>query len=329
MKMKEHIAGEIADGTLIATNFRFEEQTGFYRGKVRDVYFIGDRWVVMVVTDRVSAFDVVLPRGIPHKGAVLNSIAAFFLRQAKEAIPVWLVEVPHPNVSVGYRCEPVPVEMIIRAYLAGSAWRKYKSGVREWCGQHLPDNLRENDPLPHPIITPTTKAHEGHDMDICREEIIAQGLATPEVYEKMEHYTRQLFEMGASWARRRGLILVDTKYEFGLRDGEVMVIDEVHTPDSSRYFYLEGYEERQREGKPQKQLSKEFIRQWLMEQGFMGREGESVPAIPDWVVEETSRRYLEVCELLTGERPPVRVFDSGELEAMYEAVRECLRQLES
>ncbi|MDE6009708.1 MAG: phosphoribosylaminoimidazolesuccinocarboxamide synthase, partial [Muribaculaceae bacterium] len=258
--------------TLVKTDFEFPGQTAVYHGKVRDVYTINDNVMVMVATDRISAFDVILPEGIPYKGQVLNQIAAYFLDASAEIVPNWKLAVPDPMVTVGRKAESFPVEMIIRGYLTGSAWREYKNGARELCGVKLPDGMRENEKFPEPIITPTTKAAEGHDENISREEIIAQGLVSEENYKVMEEYTRKLFELGTKMAAEKGLILVDTKYEFGLCDGKVILIDEIHTPDSSRYFYADGYQERFEKGEPQRQLSKEFVRQWLIDHGFMGQE---------------------------------------------------------
>lgn len=288
--------------TLTNTDFHFPGQADVYHGKVRDVYNINDTTLVMVATDRISAFDVVLPKGIPYKGQVLNQIAAYFLDATAEAVPNWKIAVPDPTVTVGNRCEGYRVEMIIRGYLAGSAWRDYAAGAREICGVALPDGLRENERLPHPIITPTTKAEAGHDMNISREEIIAQGIVPEAEYTVMEEYTRRLFEIGTRMAAEKGLILVDTKYEFGRLADKVILIDEIHTPDSSRYFYADGYEERLAKGEPQKQLSKEFVRQWLMQNGFMGRPGEQVPEMTDEICENISQRYIELYEHVTGRR---------------------------
>ncbi len=281
------------------TDFKFEGQTGFYRGKVRDVYYFKDK-VAMVATDRISAFDVVLPRAIPFKGQVLNQIAAGFLAETASIVPNWVLTVPDPNVTFGKRCDPFPVEMVIRGYLAGHAWREYKSGKRTICGVSLPEGLKENDKLPQPIITPTTKASEGHDMDISREEIIRQSIVSPEEYVKLENYTYALFESGSKSALKKGLILVDTKYEFGKFDGTIYLIDEIHTPDSSRYFYADGYEEKQARGENQKQLSKEFVRQWLIENGFQGKENQKIPEMTDEVVMSISDRYIELFEKVTG-----------------------------
>lgn len=285
---------------LKETRFSFDGQTDFYRGKVRDIYYFPEKLVV-VATDRISAFDVVLPRAIPYKGQVLNQIAAYFLKATADLVPNWLTAVPHPNVSIGRLCKPFPVEMVIRGYLAGHAWREYKAGRRVLCGVPLPEGLRENDKLPEPIITPTTKAHEGHDMDISREEIIKTGLVNEMDYLVLEKYTRDLYQRGSEMAAEKGLILVDTKYEFGMgQDQKVYLIDEVHTPDSSRYFYLEGYRERQQKGEAQKQLSKEFVRQWLITKGFQGQEGQKVPEMTDEIVEMISDRYIELYEKVSG-----------------------------
>ena len=271
-----------------------------FHGKVRDVYFLEGDLIAMVATDRISAFDVVLPEGIPYKGQVLNQIAAEQLDATAHLVPNWKIATPDPMVTVGHRCEPFKVEMIVRGYIAGSAWRAYQAGERTICGIQLPDGLKENERLPHPIITPTTKADEGHDENISREEIIASGLISEEDYKLIEQYTQTLFEEGTRIARERGLILVDTKYEFGKKDGKVILIDEIHTPDSSRYFYLEGYEERQAKGEPQRQLSKEFVRQWLIEQGFQGKAGQKMPAITPEYAASVSDRYIELYEHITG-----------------------------
>lgn len=275
-------------------------QTNFYKGKVRDVYTINDKYMVMLVSDRISAFDVVLPRPIPYKGQVLNQIAAQFLEATKDIVPNWMINVPLPNVTVGYKCETYPVEMVVRGNLTGHAWRTYKSGKRELCGVALPEGLKENDFFEKPIITPTTKAHEGHDEDISRDEIIASGLVSKEEYEQLEKYTLALFERGKEIAKERGLILVDTKYEFGRIGDTIYLIDEIHTPDSSRYFYLEGFDERQKKGEAQKQLSKEFVREWLMENGFQGKEGQEIPEMTEEVVGRISERYIELFEQVTG-----------------------------
>ena len=285
---------------LKQTDFRFEGQKSVYHGKVRDVYNINDDYMVMVATDRISAFDVVLPEGIPYKGQVLNQIAEFFLDSTKDIVPNWKVAAPDPMVTVGLCCEPLKVEVIVRGYIAGSAWRDYKAGAREICGVPLPDGLRENERLPHPILTPTTKADAGHDENISRDEIIAQGIVEKDVYEQVEKYALALFERGTEIAAKRGLILVDTKYEFGLRDGKVILIDEIHTPDSSRYFYADGYEERLAKGEEQRQLSKEFVRQWLISNGFMGKPGQTVPEMTPEYCMEVSQRYIELYEHITG-----------------------------
>ena len=284
---------------LRETKFSLPGQTAFYRGKVRDVYSVGNR-LVMVASDRISAFDHILPRAIPFKGAVLNQMAAYFLNATRDICPNWLVSSPDPNVAIGYRCEPVRVEMVIRGYLAGHAARTYAAGLRELCGVTLPEGMKENDRFPEPIITPTTKAEEGHDEDISRAEILARGLVSEEDYIQMEAYTRALFQRGTEMAAAQGLILVDTKYEFGKLDGKVVLMDEIHTPDSSRYFYAEGYAERQTRGERQKQLSKEFVREWLMANGFQGKEGQQMPVMPDEFVNEISERYIELYEKVTG-----------------------------
>lgn len=288
--------------TLVRTDFNFEGQTNVYHGKVRDVYSIGNDILVMVATDRISAFDVILPKGIPSKGQVLNQIAASFLDATADIVPNWKLATPDPMVTVGKRCEGFAVEMIIRGYLTGSAWRAYKEGCREICGVKLPDGMRENERFPEPIITPTTKAAEGHDEDISREEIIAKGIVSKEDYEQVEKYTRALFARGTEIAASKGLILVDTKYEFGKADGKVILMDEIHTPDSSRYFYADGYQEKFEKGEPQKQLSKEFVRQWLIENGFMGKEGQQVPEMTDEYCETVSQRYIELYEDITGKK---------------------------
>lgn len=287
--------------TLVSTDYNFPGQTAVYHGKVRDVYTINDDLMVMIATDRISAFDVILPEGIPYKGQVLNQIAAYFLDSTSDIVPNWKLESPDPMVTVGYKCEGFKVEMIIRGYLTGSAWRDYQNGVREICGVKIPDGMRENEAFPGgPIITPTTKADEGHDMNISREEIIANGIVDEADYEVMERYTRALFKRGTEMAAEKGLILVDTKYEFGKRDGKVILIDEIHTPDSSRYFYADGYAERLAAGEPQRQLSKEFVRQWLIEHGFMGRQGETVPEMTPEFCKSVSDRYIELYEHVTG-----------------------------
>ncbi|MBP6825400.1 MAG: phosphoribosylaminoimidazolesuccinocarboxamide synthase [Saprospiraceae bacterium] len=303
------------------TNFQLPGQTAFYRGKVRDVYTVrtsssqgvtgshplttgtpDTELLVMVASDRISAFDHILPRPIPHKGAVLNQLAAHFLGATRDVCPNWLIATPDPNVAIGHRCEPVRVEMVIRGYLAGHAARTYASGLRELCGIRMPEGLRENDPFPEPVITPTTKADEGHDEDISREEILRRGIVSREDYEQMEAYTRALFRRGTEMAAARGLILVDTKYEFGKKDGHILLMDEIHTPDSSRYFYADGYAERQARGDNQRQLSKEFVREWLMANGFQGKEGQQMPVMPDAFVAEITDRYVELFEQVTGKK---------------------------
>lgn len=288
---------------VVKTNFQFRGQKGYYKGKVRDVYNIDDRIILMVVSDRISAFDVVLPQGIPYKGQVLNQIAAKFLDATADIVPNWKVSIPDPMVTAGIYCEPFKVEMVVRAYLAGHAWRLYKQGIRKICGVDMPEGLKENDKFPQPIITPTTKASVGHDEDISKEEILKNGLVVEKDYIKLEEYTYKLFQRGTQIAEKMGLILVDTKYEFGKTDdGKIYLIDEIHTPDSSRYFYLDGYRERQDKNEPQKQLSKEFVREWLMEQGFQGKEGQTVPQLPEKFVEQVSDRYIELFEKITGEK---------------------------
>ena len=287
---------------IVKTDFNFPKQKSVYHGKVRDVYNINDEYMVMLVSDRISAFDVVLPKGIPYKGQVLNQIAAKFLDATTDICPNWKIATPDPMVTVGHKCEPFKVEMVIRGYLTGSSWRSYKAGDRMLCGNPLPEGMVENQKFPEPIITPTTKADEGHDENISKEEIIAQGIVTQEDYEILEKYTRALFQRGTEIAAKMGLILVDTKYEFGKKDGKIYLIDEIHTPDSSRYFYAEGYEERQANGERQKQLSKEFVREWLMANGFQGRDGEQVPEMTDEVVSGITERYIELYEQITGEK---------------------------
>ena len=287
--------------TIKDTNFDFDGQRAFYRGKVRDVYTIGEEYLVMVATDRISAFDVVLPRAIPCKGQVLNQVAAKFLKATEDIIPNWVISVPDPCVTIGYQCQPFKIEMVIRGYLVGHAWREYQAGKREVCGEPLPDGLHENDRLPEPIITPTTKAAEGHDEDISRADILAQGIVSAADYQQLEAYTKALYARGSELAGARGLILADTKYEFGKRNGEIYLIDEIHTPDSSRYFYADGFEQRQLAGEPQRQLSKEFVRKWLIENGFQGKEGQQVPEMTDEIVSSISERYIELFEHITGE----------------------------
>jgi len=288
--------------SLVKTNFNFPRQKSLYVGKVRDVYDIDGRYLVMVVTDRISAFDVVLPRGIPYKGQVLNQIASKFLDATADIVPNWKIASPDPMVTVGVRCEPVMVEMVIRGYLTGHVWREYQAGKRSICGVPLPDGMRENQKIANPIITPTTKATAGHDLDISREDIIKQGLASEEDYAQLEKYTQALFARGTQMAAEKGLILVDTKYEFGKRDGKIYLMDEIHTPDSSRYFYADSYEELFEMGEPQKQLSKEFVRQWLIENGFRGNAGQAVPEMTDEYVNRVSDRYIELYENIIGEK---------------------------
>jgi len=312
--------------TLTSTDFRFPGQQSLYHGKVRDVYDIDDSLLVMVATDRISAFDVVLPKGIPFKGQVLNQIAAYFLDATADEVPNWKLATPDPMVTVGKKCEGFRVEMIIRGYLTGSAWREYAAGVREICGVKLPEGMKENQKFPEPIITPTTKAEAGHDENISKEEIIAQGIVSAEDYEVMERYTRRLFEIGTKMAADKGLILVDTKYEFGKLDDKVILIDEIHTPDSSRYFYAEGYAERFAKGEPQRQLSKEFVRQWLIENGFMGKAGQKVPEMTDEICRSISERYIELYEHVTGRKFVPAVSD--DLASRIETnVLDCLTNL--
>lgn len=316
------------NSALTKTDFKFKNQKSVYNGKVRDVYSIGDDLLVMVATDRISAFDVILPKGIPFKGQVLNQIAENFLNATRDICPNWLVATPDPQVSVGVRCEGFPVEMIVRGYLCGSAWRAYKSGVREICGVKLPEGMKENQKFPTPIITPTTKAEIGkHDEDISKEEIIAQGLVSAEDYAVLEKYTLALFQRGTEIAAKRGLILVDTKYEFGKHDGKIYLMDEIHTPDSSRYFYADGYQEKFNAGEAQKQLSKEFVREWLMDNGFQGKAGQQVPEMTDAIVESISNRYIELYENITGEKF-VKKDESASINARIEAnVSACLEKL--
>lgn len=312
---------------LVNTDFKFPNQTAVYHGKVRDVYTIGNDTLVMVATDRISAFDVILPKGIPYKGQVLNQIASYFLDSTTDIVPNWKLATPDPMAAVGIKCEGFRVEMIIRGYLTGSAWREYQSGVRELCGVKLPEGMRENQRFPEPIITPTTKADAGHDENISREQIIAQGIVSEADYDQMERYTRLLFERGSKMAAEKGLILVDTKYEFGKHDGKVYLIDEIHTPDSSRYFYAEGYQERFEKGLPQRQLSKEFVRQWLIDNGFMGKEGQTVPEMSDEFIKTVSDRYIELYEQLTGmpfEKAPE---DTDTAKRITVNVLDCLTQI--
>ncbi|HPG54962.1 MAG TPA: phosphoribosylaminoimidazolesuccinocarboxamide synthase [Candidatus Enterocola sp.] len=307
---------------LTATNFNLKGQTNVYHGKVRDVYSINNDTLIMVATDRISAFDVVLPKGIPFKGQMLNQIAAKFLDETADIVPNWKISTPDPMVTVGYRCEGYPVEMIVRGYLCGSAWRAYKSGVREICGVKIPEGMKENQKFPTPIITPTTKAEIGmHDEDISKEEIIKQNLISAAEYEQLEKYTLALFARGTEIAAKRGLILVDTKYEFGKCNGKIYLMDEIHTPDSSRYFYAEGYQERFEKGEAQKQLSKEFVREWLMDNGFQGKAGQKVPEMTAEIVKSISDRYLELFEHITGEK-----FEKAESEDILKRIENNLKK---
>ena len=314
--------------SIVKTSFDFKNLTGTYTGKVRDVYFIQDKYMVMVATDRISAFDVVLPRGIPYKGQVLNQIAAKFLDSTTDIVRNWKIACPDPMVTVGYKCQPLPVEMIVRGYLTGSSWRSYKAGARQICGVDIPEGMREHQKFDHPIVTPTTKAEiGGHDQDISKEEIIAKGLIPADIYEKVEQAALKLFERGTEIARQRGLILVDTKYEFGLLDGDICLMDEIHTPDSSGYFYLDGYQARFDAGEPQKQLSKEFVREWLMENGFQGRAGEKVPEMTDSIVSGISDRYIELYEAVTGEKFTKLPYDENIFERIEENIKNMLARL--
>ncbi len=315
----------IENQSISKTEFHFKGQTNYYKGKVRDVYTLGDT-LIMIASDRISAFDHILPRPIPYKGQVLNQIASWFIQNTEDICPNWIVNVPDPNVSVGKACEPIRVEMVIRGYLTGHAWRTYKSGKRELCGITLPEGMKEHDKFPKPIITPATKAEEGHDEDISKEEILKQGIVPHDIYHKMEEYTYKIFERGTQMAAQQGLILVDTKYEFGLLNGEVVLIDEIHTPDSSRYFYAEGYEEKQAQQLPQKQLSKEFVREWLMDNGFQGKEGQQMPYMPDDFVEKVSERYIELYEILTG-KSFEKHDNSNILERIHSNVNQYLESL--
>ena len=285
---------------ISSTNFNFPNQKGVYNGKVRDVYNINDEFLTMIVTDRISAFDVVLPKGIPFKGQVLNQLAKKFLKSTEDIVPNWMISSPDPNVTIGHFCEPFKIEMVIRGYLTGHAWRTYKSGKREICGVKMPDGMVEHQKFPAPIITPSTKADFGHDEDISREDILRKGIVEEKDYLKLEEYTRAVFQRGSEMADERGLILVDTKYEFGKKDGKIFLIDEIHTPDSSRYFYKDGYQERQENGEPQKQLSKEFVREWLMENGFQGKDGQKIPEMNKQFVKSVSERYIELFEKVSG-----------------------------
>ena len=300
---------------ITSTNFNFPNQKDVYNGKVRDVYNINDEFLTMIVTDRISAFDVVLPKGIPFKGQVLNQLAKMFLKSTEDIVPNWMISSPDPNVTIGHFCKPFKIEMVIRGYLTGHAWRTYKSGKREICGVKMPDRMVEHQKFPTPIITPSTKAEFGHDEDISREDILRKGIVEEKDYLKLEEYTRAVFQRGSEMADQRGLILVDTKYEFGKKDGKIFLIDEIHTPDSSRYFYKEGYQERQENGEPQKQLSKEFVREWLMENGFQGKDGQRIPEMNKEFVKSVSERYIELFEKVSGTK-----FEKPELENPLERI---------
>ena len=300
---------------ITSTNFNFPNQKDVYNGKVRDVYNINDEFLTMIVTDRISAFDVVLPKGIPFKGQVLNQLAKKFLKSTEDIVPNWMISSPDPNVTIGHFCEPFKIEMVIRGYLTGHAWRTYKSGKREICGVKMPDGMVEHQKFPTPIITPSTKADFGHDEDISREDILRKGIVEEKDYLKLEEYTRAVFQRGSEMADERGLILVDTKYEFGKKDGKIFLIDEIHTPDSSRYFYKDGFQERQENGEPQKQLSKEFVREWLMENGFQGKDGQKIPEMNKEFVKSVSERYIELFEKVSGTK-----FEKPELENPYERI---------
>ena len=300
---------------ITSTNFNFPNQKDVYNGKVRDVYNINDEFLTMIVTDRISAFDVVLPKGIPFKGQVLNQLAKMFLKSTEDIVPNWMISSPDPNVTIGHFCKPFKIEMVIRGYLTGHAWRTYKSGKREICGVKMPDGMVEHQKFPTPIITPSTKAEFGHDEDISREDILRKGIVEEKDYLKLEEYTRAVFQRGSEMADERGLILVDTKYEFGKKDGKIFLIDEIHTPDSSRYFYKDGYQERQENGEPQKQLSKEFVREWLMENGFQGKDGQKIPEMNKEFVKSVSERYIELFEKVSGTK-----FEKPELENPLERI---------
>lgn len=312
--------------TLAQSEFNFTGQQSVYHGKVRDVYRIGERHVVMVASDRISAFDYILPRAIPYKGQVLNQLAAYFLKSCADIVPTWWINSPDPCVSFGLYCKTIPIEMVIRGYLSGHAWREYKAGKRMICGVQMPEGMKENDRFPEPIITPATKAEEGHDEDISRDEILKRNIVPKEVYEKLEDYTRKLFDRGTKMAKDRGLILVDTKYEFGMIDGEIRLIDEIHTPDSSRYFYADTYQELQDKGERQKQLSKEFVREWLIENGFQGLEGQQIPNMPDDFVETVSQRYIELYEKITG-MAFEKADNSNIAERVKQNVEEALKEI--
>jgi phosphoribosylaminoimidazole-succinocarboxamide synthase len=307
----------MATSSVTETNLHLPYLNNFYRGKVREVYTIAEDWLVVVASDRISAFDHILPHPIPYKGQVLNGVAAHFLNATRDVVPNWLEATPHPNVSIGHRCDPIPIEMVIRGYLTGHAWREYESGKRTLCGVPLPEGMKEHDRFPEPIITPATKAAEGHDEDIAKEDILKRGIVSADDYAILEQYTRDLFKRGTALAAERDLILVDTKYEFGHHDGQILLIDEVHTPDSSRYFHLVGYEERQQRGEPQQQLSKEFVREWLMANGFQGLEGQKMPTMDDEFVQTVSKRYIALYEQLIG----TRFVPSDDIEGMENAVR--------
>ena len=306
------------NNTIVKTNFNFPGQTSFYKGKIRDVYTINEETLVMIATDRISAFDTVLPEGIPYKGQVLNQIASSFLDMTSEIVPNWKISTPDPVVTIGKLCVPIKVEMVIRGYLSGHAWREYRSGKRQICGVTMPEGMKENDRFPQPIITPTTKASVGHDEDISKEDIISQGLVSEDDYKYLEEKTLALFNAGTKYAKNKGLILVDTKYEFGKsKDGEILLIDEIHTPDSSRYFYLSGYEERQEKGEKQKQLSKEFVRQWLIENNFQGKEGQVIPNMNDEFINLVSNRYIELFEKITDQD-----FERGDVSNLLNRVQD-------
>lgn len=287
---------------IVKTDYNFPGQTKVYKGKVRDVYTINNNQLIMIASDRISAFDVILPKGIPYKGQVLNQVATHFLESTRDICPNWLISTPDPNVAVGYACEPIRIEMVIRGYLSGHAWREYKAGKRIICGVAMPEGMKENDRFPEPIITPAAKALEGHDEDISREDIIRQNLIAEHLYEQMEYYTKALFKKGTEMAAERGLILVDTKYEFGMRDGKIYLIDEIHTPDSSRYFYADTYQEIQSKDQKQRQLSKEFVREWLINNGFQGKEGQKIPEMDEEFVQTITERYIELYEKITGKQ---------------------------
>ncbi len=302
---------------IIKTDYQFPKQKSVYKGKVRDVYNINDEYLIMIVSDRISAFDVILPKGIPYKGQVLNQIASDFLDATSDIVPNWKIATPDPNVTIGYNCEPFQIEMIIRGYITGSSWREYKKGERQICGVKIPDGMKEHERFPEPILTPTTKAETGHDENISKEEIIAQGLVSAEDYALLEKYTIELFKRGTKIAAEKGLILVDTKYEFGKKAGKIFLIDEIHTPDSSRYFYLEGYEKRQAQNEVQKQLSKEFVREWLMANDFQGNPGQQLPNMSDEFISQVSERYIELYEKITGKK-----FIKGNIENVQQRIEQ-------